>query len=150
MRQKRIIKEQKGAALVEFAIVLVVLFLLAIGTSEIGLLLYNKQVITNASREGARAGIVRGGTDALSDLEVKAVVIDYCDQRLIDFSGTSLVDGDIVLNPSTRPTGFGDDFSVIVTYNYHFLVPSLFKMGTTIPIRAMTMMKMENIIGVGS
>lgn len=144
-----IIKNQKGAALIEFAIVLIVLALLAIGTSEIGLLLYNKQVIANASREGARAGIANGD-DSLDNAAVRTVVKNYCIQRLIDFNDTSLVDGDIVLNPSTRPSGFGADFSVTVTYNYHFLVPSLFKMGTTIPIRAKTMMKMEDIIGSGS
>ena len=149
MRQKRIIKEQKGAALVEFAIVLVVLFLLAIGTSEIGLLLYNKPVIANASREGARAGIANGD-DSLNNAAVRTVVKNYCIQRLIDFDDTSLVDGDIVFNPPTRPTDFGDDFSVIVTYNYHFLIPSLFKMGMTIPIRAKTMMNMEDITGSGS
>jgi Flp pilus assembly protein TadG len=146
MKKKTIIKEQKGAALIEFAIVLIVLCLLAIGTSEIGLLLYNKQVIANASREGARAGIVNQGSDSLSDSDVKKVVIDYCNQRLIDFNITSLVPDDIDLNPETRPADFGDDFSVTVTYNYHFLVPSLFKMGTTIPIRAKTMMKMEDIV----
>jgi len=149
MKKKTIIKEQKGAALIEFAVVLIVLALLAIGTSEIGLLLYNKQVIANASREGARAGIANGD-DSLDNAAVRTVVKNYCIQRLIDFDDTSLVDGDIVLNPSTRPSGFGADFSVTVTYKYHFLVPSLFKMGTTIPIRAKTMMKMEDIIGSGS
>lgn len=148
-----IIKEQKGAALIEFAVVLIVLLLLAIGTSEIGLLLYNKQVISNASREGARAGIV-SGVDFLTNAQVRDIVKNYCNQRLIDFDETSLVDADIVLNPSNESTRqaatYGDDFSVTVTYNYHFLFPSLFKMGTTIPITAKTMMKMEDIIGVGS
>ena len=49
---------QKGASLVEFALVLPLLMLILWGIIEFGLLLYNKQVITNASREGARAGIV--------------------------------------------------------------------------------------------
>ena len=44
---------QKGAALIEFAIVLPLLLLLVFGAIEFGLLFYNKQVITNASREGA-------------------------------------------------------------------------------------------------
>ena len=48
---------QKGVAAVEFAIVLPFLVLLVFGTIEFGLMFYNKQVITNASREGARAGI---------------------------------------------------------------------------------------------
>ena len=59
MKTKMLIKNQKGAALVEFAIVVPLLILLATGIGEFGLVLYNKQVITNASREGARAGIVQ-------------------------------------------------------------------------------------------
>ena len=49
---------QRGASAVEFAIVLPVLLLLLFGTIEFGVLFFNKAVITNASREGARRGVV--------------------------------------------------------------------------------------------
>lgn len=49
---------QRGAAAVEFALLLPVLMALFMGSLEIGLILYDKAVLTNASREGARAGIV--------------------------------------------------------------------------------------------
>ena len=49
--------DQKGVAAVEFAIVLPFLVLLICGTIEFGLMFYNKQVITNASREGVRSMI---------------------------------------------------------------------------------------------
>jgi hypothetical protein len=72
---------QKGAAAVEFAVVLPLLVLLLFGSIEFGLLLYNQEVITNASREGARAGIARHdsdqsgtfayGSDIQSDLTVR-------------------------------------------------------------------------------
>jgi len=51
-------KRQSGQALVELALVLPLLLILAFGIVEFGLLMYNKAVITNASREGARVGIV--------------------------------------------------------------------------------------------
>ena len=74
---------------------------------------------------------------------------DYCNQRLIDFGDTTLTDGDIVLYPSTdalrMAAAFADDFSVTVTYNYHFLVPSLFGLGTQTAIEHLTLMKMERI-----
>jgi Flp pilus assembly protein TadG len=54
------LKSQKGVAAVEFALVLPLLVLLIFGIIEFSLLMFNKQVITNASREGARAGIVAG------------------------------------------------------------------------------------------
>ena len=56
------IREQRGGAAVEFAIVLPVLVLLIFGMIEFSTLLYDKGVITNASREGARAGIVYSPT----------------------------------------------------------------------------------------
>ena len=50
--------EQKGVAALEFAIILPVLLLLTCGIIEFSVALYDKAMITNASREGARAGIV--------------------------------------------------------------------------------------------
>ena len=52
------VSPQHGGAAVEFAMLLPVLMALFMGTVEMGLILYNKAVLTNASREGARAGIV--------------------------------------------------------------------------------------------
>ena len=53
-------QHQKGAVAVEFALILPVLVLLLFGIVEFSLLMYNKQILTNASREGARYGIVGG------------------------------------------------------------------------------------------
>ena len=145
-----IIKDQKGGALIEFAIALIFLVPLAIGIIEFGLLVYNKHIIANASREGVRAGIVSGEGHSV-DADIKDIVKNYCSQRLIDFNGTSLADADIVLTPQTyaarQSAGFGSDFTVEVTYDYGFLVPGLFNMGTTTTITAETLMKMEQAIG---
>ena len=58
MQTRMITKNQKGAAIVEFAIVLPLILMFLFGILEFGLLMYNKAMITNASREGARLGIV--------------------------------------------------------------------------------------------
>lgn len=51
-------RKERGTAIVEFALVFpLVLFLLFV-IIEFGILIYNQQVITNASREGARAGVM--------------------------------------------------------------------------------------------
>jgi len=146
MKTKMTIKNQKGAAIVEFAIVLPLLILFAFGICEFGLMWYNTQVITNASREGARAGIVReGGPDFLTAGELKQLVVDYCDQRLIDFGGTTVTLGDVDIDPSNdtlRALGdFGSDFSVTVTYNY----TSLFGAGPHLTLQRKTLMKLENL-----
>jgi Flp pilus assembly protein TadG len=50
-------RQTKGAVLVEFAVISIVFFLLIAGVLDYGHAWYMKQVITNASREGARYGI---------------------------------------------------------------------------------------------
>ena len=140
-----IIKNQKGAAIVEFAIVLPLLIIFAFGIIEFGLMWYNTQVIINASREGARAGIVRVGPDYLDEWELKQLVVDYCNQRLIDFGGTTVTLGDVDLYPPNdtlrQADDFGDDFSVTVTYNY----TSLFGAGPHLTLQRKTLMKLENL-----
>ena len=145
------IKDQKGAALVEFAIVLSLLVLLVIGAIEFGILYYNKQVITNASREGARAGIIAYGRDDYykNNTQIKGIVKNYCINHLITFSGSpDLENSDITLVPADRTDTnpsftFGSSFKVTVTYDYDFLVPSLFGLGDILTMTATTMMKRE-------
>ena len=105
-----------GQSLVEFVLILPVLLILLFGIIEFGLLLYNKQVITNASREGARYGIVARPTRR-SKAEITAVVDAYCANHLVT-SGSDV--------PTTSvepdPTGgtFGQDLTVTVTFHYDF------------------------------
>ena len=155
-----IIKDQKGGALIEFAIVLPLLILLVIGAIEFGLLCYNKQVIANASREGARAGIIAynnsppagepaGGKYFSYDAQIIIIVKNYCTNHLITFNGSpNLEDGDILLVPddnyrTNASFVFGDPFEVKVSYDYDFLVPSLFGYSDIFTIKAATMMKRE-------
>jgi Flp pilus assembly protein TadG len=127
---------QKGAALIEFAIILPLLLLLVFGTIEFGVLLYNKQVITNASREGARAAI--NTSPKLSPAQVVAVVQKYCDQKLIWFGTLNPMS----ITPPIDNRVFPDEVTITVTWNYDFLVPSIIKLGTTIELGAQTKMKM--------
>ena len=52
------VKYQRGAQAVEFALVLPFFLALLLLIIDFGFLVYNKAVITNASREAARAGTV--------------------------------------------------------------------------------------------
>jgi Flp pilus assembly protein TadG len=52
-----LLRQDKGAAAVEFAIVMMVLLMLLGGILDLGHAWYMRQVVTNASREGARYGI---------------------------------------------------------------------------------------------
>jgi Flp pilus assembly protein TadG len=108
-----------GQALVEFAVLLPVLLTLLLGIIEFGFLLYNQQVITNASREGARYGIVsRSPRRTVSEIET--VVEYYCSDHLITF-GTGEPTTTVQPDPTTGSV-FGDDLNVEVIFPYQFLV----------------------------
>ena len=130
-------QHQKGAVAVEFALILPVLVLLLFGIVEFSLLLFNKQILTNASREGARYGIVAGNNAA----SIIDIVDAYSEDNLITFGSAT--------GPTTTVAGalgtFGNDLTVTVTYDYGFLIfPNLADWGSnTVTLTAETVMKME-------
>jgi Flp pilus assembly protein TadG len=132
-------KNERGASAIEFAIVLPVLIIILFGIIEFGLLLYNKQVITNASREGARAGIV-SLSPRLGCPSIKGIVQNYCAGNLITF-GTP----DLDITCPTMGSVFGDDLEVRVTYHYDFLLLPNFITALTggIDLGAVTVMRYE-------
>jgi Flp pilus assembly protein TadG len=137
------IKDQKGAAAVEFAIVLPVLLLVLFGIIEFSVAFYDKAMITNASREGARAGIVLRDPP-LTDVEITAIVDNYISGSLISFSGAS-IRGITITPQDTSTLTTGDPLTVTVSYPYDFyLLPGLiagFMDGLT--LNATTIMNME-------
>ena len=133
---------RKGTAIVEFAFVLPVLLLIFMGIIEFSLALYDKAVLTNASREGARAGIV-SKSPRVPDGDIRTVVKNYCQTFLITFGNDTLEDGDIVI--SRTGDTFGSDLTVTVNYRYDFLVLPSFMTVALGPINlaAQTLMRLE-------
>lgn len=173
MKTRKMIKNEKGGAAVEFAIVLPLIAVLLFGIIEFSLLFYNKAMITNASREGARKGIVyftKNRTPEEIRNLVCQTVIKYCADHLITFgsntfscpSGTcelldhsptqkDLEDKLCAIEDVDGSTDLssGDSLTVRVTYTYDFLVfPNLIKLlqGTysdTQDLTAVTVMRLE-------
>ncbi len=130
-------QRQKGIAAVEYALVLPFLTLLLFGIIDFGTALYNREVLTNASREGARAGIILS-VPRPSVAEVNTVVEAYLTSAGLNSSEVSIsvnVAGVVTCN----------DLSVALTYNYPFLVLSnlLPSIPDSIPITVQTVMKLE-------
>ena len=121
--------DQKGAAAVEFAIVLPVLAMLLFGSIEFGALLYDQAMITNASREGARAGIVYD-IPRPTEAAITTVVNNYLQNHLLTWpEGSATPVTDAV--PDACPVGAasGTSITVTVTYHYGFLVLPSFLSG---------------------
>lgn len=110
-------KYQSGSAAVEFALVLPLFITLFLGIIEISIGLYDKAVITNASREAARAGILlRSPKPSVIDLEkiIVDTAIRYCNDNLITFGS----DNDPVITVPVITQTFGSPLSVTVSYQY--------------------------------
>jgi hypothetical protein len=148
MRLPALHKNQNGVAAVEFAVVLPILVIILLGIFDFALLFYNKQVLTNASREGARAAIVLdnwedpdspGNTDAAKITALKKIMEDYCDNRLINLGG----DNEMVIDPEFVPSNFSSDYiTAIVRYDYEHLFFSFFGFGPT-RLTGQTVMRKE-------
>ena len=137
---KLILKNQKGASAVEFALIVPLLVLVIFGIIEFGLLLYNQQVITNASWEGARAGVVVGLDRSGNEHETisQNTATNYCSNHLVTFS-----DDSSPLSISTSgAASSGDDLTVTVSYLYDFLMLSNLGIGP-VTLDAKTIMKLE-------
>ena len=73
MSHSRQWQSERGAELVEFALVLPLMLLVMLGIIDFGLLLQRYHVVTNAAREGARVALLPG----YSDPDVQARVTQF-------------------------------------------------------------------------
>jgi Flp pilus assembly protein TadG len=123
------IRDEKGGSLIEFAVIAPLLFVIVFGIIEFGLLFYDMAMITNASREGARSGIVfdpalrnSDGTVNLTAVSEKVndVVDNYCSAHLVSLGGGS--SSPSVINVQSVNIDGSPGIQVNVTYPYQFLV----------------------------
>lgn len=153
---KKTFRSHRGASVVEFAIVLPLLVILIFGIIEFSLALYDKAIVTNASREGARKGIVARWDnsdpaiyDPVTATEIQTVVNNYLSNYLITFAGFTPVSFNPAITPcpptGTHDTSTGSELRVTVVYPYTFLVMPNFIASITGPINieAETRMRCE-------
>lgn len=78
---------QKGTTLLEFALVLPLFLVILFGMITFSVALYNKTVLTMATREGARAGamFVPDRTVSMIDSAATATALQFCQNNLISF-----------------------------------------------------------------
>ena len=139
MRKIIPMRDQRGAAAIEMAIVTPLLVVLLFGIIEFSLAFYNKSMITNASRVGARAAIA-GLTD------VNQRVIDYCNDNLFDLTNNDdVIDAsDITITNVTLAGDTKNAVSVSIDYTYNFLFSSLIGLdNANLDMSANTTMRME-------
>jgi hypothetical protein len=133
--------QQRGAAVVEFALILPILLVLLVGGIDASLAFYDKAVITNASREGARAGIV-ARNPLLTDAQIRQVVNQYAQSALVSF-GSNPAPPNVLIQKGS----LGGDNTLQVTVSYTFqgigLGSLLESLGKPIKLQATTVMVYE-------
>lgn len=135
MRPRR--QGEKGSAAVEFALALPLLMLMVFGTVEFGLGLHRQQVITDAGREGARAGIIMS-TPRPSASEIANVVNNY-------LSSAGWDPNEATVTVTGAGGASGSDLTVRVEYPSSFTMLSALVPGIpqTITLRSVSVMRLE-------
>jgi Flp pilus assembly protein TadG len=143
---KRLGRRDQGAAAVEMVLVIPVFLVLIAGVVDFGYVFYTKQIMTAASREGARYGTkyhtnASGGhilPNALSPSITNYITSNY----------SSLLPS----APTVTPSGSGytsgvagDDLKVEVSLTYNWLMVGTFipGLGSSINLNTSTTMKVE-------
>lgn len=118
-------KKYAGNALLEFALVLPVLLIIIAGIVDFSLLFYDKAVITNASREGARYAVVFRSPTYASTAAVQTYTQSYLTNRLVSFANPKPA-ATVTVTSSTNPPIFGSTVTVTVAYVYTDILLHLF------------------------
>lgn len=108
------LRSQRGAALIETAITIPMVLLVAVGIFEFGRAYQTWQVLTNAAREGARVSIIASSTDA----DVTTAVGNYMTAGQINGAATATV----IVN---RTVAFGPTSTaskITINYPFNFMV----------------------------
>ena len=114
-------RRERGAAVVETALVITLLFTLVIGATETAVLVLDQLAVGNATREGARVGALAGSEPTADTLIVGVVEQALCSQ---DFGTASKLvvyqagaDGSVPgHNPASDPTY--DNLAIANTVTY--------------------------------
>ena len=111
---KKRMRSERGAALVEAAMIMPMILLISVGIFEFGRAYQTSQVLTNAAREGARLAVLEGRTDG----DVRARVNKY----VTDGGLTALTDANIQVNRTVALAGTATASSVTITYPFQFMM----------------------------
>ena len=140
-RLARLASNERGVAALEFVLVFPFLMTVLFGIVDTSLLLCDKAVITNASREAARAGVVVR-VPQLAASDVANVALAYTQNNLVT-GGTSTTP--TVKVDQSAGTSPGSPLSVTVTYTYEGLVlgSALSALTGPVTVSATTVMNYE-------
>jgi len=109
----RLRRDTRGTALLEMALTLPLMLLVAAGIFEFGRAYQTWQIITNAAREGARIAVLPGTTDSMVTDRVRTYMSDG---QLSDSAAATVA----IQRDATIAMGAGTATASRITVNYPF------------------------------
>lgn len=136
LRRKR---DEKGQAMVEFALVLPLLLLILCGILDFGWLFYNQLMLNNADREATRVIVVNSSASDPTSLAI--LTVNKASNGF--FNANNCAATVTYTNPNTKTDG---DVTVVLTYKMNILTPVLgiFNGSQVKVLTSSVTMKMEN------
>jgi len=95
MKLSRFVRNERGAALVEMALVLPIVILLFLGMIDFGRAIFLYNNLTNAARDGARLGSTQ--TPTINTTTITSTV----ETRIATYSGAAVSTGHVTVTPPT-------------------------------------------------
>jgi Flp pilus assembly protein TadG len=116
---------QRGAAIVEFAVVLPIMLMLVFGIIDFGVVLHNRGLVGNGAREGARVGAVNPSVAAITTAARNASNISPATDVTVTATCAKPGGGACTFNNTngTDEIDAGDTVVVNVRYTYNFITP---------------------------
>ena len=128
---------QRGAAAVEFALLLPVLIMVLFGIIEFGVALSRQQVLATASREGARLGI-RQSVPRPTAADIQALA-----RRVFTQAGVTGVTPMIAVTGAGGPSGTDLTVTVSAPYQFYVMANVIPALRGTVTLRSRTVMRHE-------
>ncbi len=140
-------RSERGAELIEMALVLPLLVFVLVGIIDFGFLFQQYQAVTNASREGARVAVLPGYQDADIESRVGAYLVASGLPLPVNAGNGRLT----IARTSVAPAGGGTNFTVVTVtvrypHNLTFLSPIAVFFGGdfgAVTLRAASAMRVE-------
>lgn len=146
MKLRKHQESRRGTAIIEAALVMPFFFLLILGIMEYGRFLMMRNIIDNATREGARYAVVH--TYDATASQVTARVNSYLGNQASKLSGLTIQV--YLADPATGANlgswdyaKFGDAIAVRITGNYLPVVRGFLFLPNSIPMTSVCMMRSE-------
>ncbi len=113
---RKLLKDHKGAAFIEFALIAPIFFLVTFAIIDFGRMMWLNNTVEHAATEGARFAAVRGSNKPSPATETQ--VVTFVQGRA---DGMALTTSEIAVT-WTPNNNAGSTVTVQVTYNYEYII----------------------------